>query len=240
MRSRIVGQLQDFGRPWTASQNLVSEERTRIRELEHKGLFEQESDSIVDGRFTVIGKISHRSCHGGLETLRVRLEYPSTYGQRLPFGRKMHLLSSGSTDAIAVFDHDLVYVPSSDGHLFQNHQLCLEYPWREEISRDPSLAAAETIGAATMWLLKRGIFERTSQWPGPAEKHGHVACGDLAFEEAKKAGVDLDVWARISIDSGILPQFANPCPCGSKSPLGNCHQRVGGLVALAIVLNRRS
>lgn len=171
--------------------------------------------------------------------MRVRLEYPHHYGRALTIFEKCAVVASRHTDSIAVFDHDKVFVPSANGHLFKNHQLCLEYPFRDELSRIPVRAAAEVLGATTLWLFKRNIFERSNQWPGDTEDHGYSAPSRaVAVRAARLSGVNLEPWARLSIDASILPRFDKPCPCGSRQTLFTCHSRVGQLVAIAIILSR--
>src|SRR6185437_6823181 len=116
-------------------------------------------------------------------------------------------------------------------HLFKNHQLCLEYPFRDSLSRNPSRAAEEALGAAILWLMKRSIFERSNhQWPGDTENHGYSEPSRaVALHAARLAGADLEPWAMLSIDAPIWPHFANRCPCGSRKSLVNCHARVGQL-----------
>lgn len=222
------------------SHTAVEEEVGRLRGAAGVG-FHYESHEVVGGILRAIGTIAHVHEHGGIDSMRVRLEYPYHHGKTLRMIEKYVVVDLRHTDTIAVFDHDKVFAPSAEGHLFNNHQLCLEFPFRDELSRDPARAVEEVLGAATLWLLKRSIFERSNhQWPGDTEDHDYSGPSRaVALRAARLSGADLEPWAMLSIDASIRPQFAKACPCSSGRTLVNCHLRVGQLVTLAIIYRRR-
>lgn len=208
------------GKPWTASPEEVQGEVVRLRAVE---FFSLESYQVSEGRLMVIGTLSHKRPHCGVESLRVRLEYPQTFPLLEP----------------RVFDHDKVFVPSPDGHQFgQDYGLCLRFPAREEFSRDIEVLGREVLGAAWSWMIKRNIFERNKSkgWPGEAEPHGWAApYRQLVLEELIAARhTFLDIWAEWAMRTFSPARLQGPCPCLSGRTLNGCHRRIAELVDAAI------
>jgi hypothetical protein len=204
---------------WTASPDEVEREISRLEAVE---FFRLEEHNLAGGRFSVIGTVSHNRPFCGEESLRLRLEYPDDFPQGEPL----------------VFDHEKVFVPSANGHQFQDGRLCLRFPEREEFSKDVNSLSREVIGAAWNWMVKRNVYERdkTKGWPGDAEAHGYAEpYGQLVLEQLIAANDSfLDVWAEWAIRARSPVQPHGPCPCLSGRSLTKCHTRIAELVNAAI------
>jgi hypothetical protein len=215
----LLAPISAPGRPWTASPEAVQGEITRLRAVE---FFSLESYQMSEGKLMVIGTLSHKRPHCGLESLRVRLEYPLVFPLQEP----------------RVFDHHKVFVPGLDGHQFQDYGLCLRFPAREEFSRDIEVLGREVLGAALSWMVKRNIFERNKSegWPGEAEPHGWAAPYRQLVVEELIAGnhIFLSIWAEWAMRTSNPARPHGPCPCLSGRTLNRCHKRIAELVDAAI------
>jgi hypothetical protein len=164
--------------------------------------------------FNAIGILhycGHRS--GKQYELRIRIEYPRTFPRTLP----------------RVFDHDQVFTPSLDGHLFTTHELCLTLPERNEFSTDSEHLTEEILGATLVWFQKRRLFDRNRVWPGPAERHGVNAVIDLLIEQhilPDENSIHTWLCTHASTTAGHYraPDRYAPCPCGSKKAMKFCHE----------------
>jgi hypothetical protein len=209
-----------FTRPkpsWAASQDAVQLEIQRLKEIQ---FFKFETHCLQNGILTVVGVLWRFLDHGGMERLRVRLEYPPNFPVLEPF----------------VFDHDRVFQPSRDGHQFEDYRLCLKFPDRDVFSHDADFVTIEVLGAAWNWMVKRNIFQRHPLWPDTAERHGFSEpYKELALEQAEesKSGF-LPVWAEWAIANRRLPRLNGQCPCLSGRALGKCHPKMAYLVERAI------
>ena len=177
--------------------------------------FQLERTRIDDERrFTALGKLrftGHRS--GKQNDLRIRVEYPSQFPKDVP----------------RVFDHDERFTPCLAGHLFTTHEICLTLPERCEFTKASDDLTAEVLGASLIWFQKRLIFDRTKQWPGPAEPHGINAVINLLVERRVAPNANtISTWllAHASTPAGhpAAPDLYAPCPCGSGKRLKFCHR----------------
>ena len=211
---------------WTGSPDALAAELERIKCIPY---FQYDSHYLELRKLVVIGGIRNENEQAAPEAMRIRLEYATSYGQ------KDTLLSD---HPIRVFDHDEIY-DTKHGHVFPDHRLCLEYRFRKSLSRDPSSAAAEVIGASLLWMIKRNIFERNGgRWPGPEEPHGDFEpLRTLATETARQTrfAATLEPWAQLSIDLRRMPSLDGSCPCGSGKRLRGCHVHLAGLISAAII-----
>ncbi len=144
--------------------------------------------------------------------MRCRLEYPRHF-PRAP----QH-----------VFDHDKIFAPGANGHLLNNHELCLTLPERGEFPLGTEGLTQQVLGAALIWFHKRIIYERGKPWPGPAERHGIGALIDLFVERGiARDAAQLTAWLQTNATtpSGRLSEHNPyaPCPCGSGKKLRFCH-----------------
>jgi hypothetical protein len=207
------------GRQWTASPEEVEREIARLSAIE---FFSLEEHHLDDGNFITIGRLSHNRPHCGIESLRVRLEYPDDFPQSEP----------------VVFDHDKAFVPSADGHQFSDGSLCLRFPARDEFSKDIRALCREVLGAAWNWMVKRNIYERDKSkgWPGEAEAHGYaLPYRQLLLEELIAENHPfLNIWAEWATRTGSPARLQGPCLCLSGRSLGQCHKRIAELVDAAI------
>lgn len=165
------------------------------------------------GWFTALGSLHFTGRRSGKRhTMRCRLEYPRQFPKT-----PQH-----------VFDHDEIFVPGADGHLFSNHELCLTLPEREEFSLRTEDLTQQVLGAALVWFHKRLLYERGRLWPGAAERHGIGAVIDLLVErDIARDAAQLTAWleANAATPSGRVCQHNPyaPCPCGSGKALRFCH-----------------
>lgn len=181
-----------------------------------------EEHCLDDGKLIAIGTLSRSRPHCGRESLRVRLEYPNDFPQSEP----------------VVFDHDKVFAPSAKGHQCSDGSLCLQFPAREEFSKDIGVLSREVLGAAWNWMVKRNIYERDQSkgWPGEAEAHGYaVPYRQLVLEELIAANQPfLNIWAEWAIRTRSPARLHGPCLCLSGRSLGRCHKKIAELVNAAI------
>jgi hypothetical protein len=163
-------------------------------------------------RFTAIGTLHFRRRCGKEYRFRIRLEYPRHYPKDPP----------------RVFDHDRVFTPTLDGHLFDTHEMCLTLPEREEFTKISEQLTHEVLSAALVWCHKRLIFDRTRKWPGPAEQHGLLAVVDLLIERHVITDVPtMSNWLEqhaTTNNAFCAPDVYAPCPCGSGKRLKFCHR----------------
>lgn len=183
-------------------------------QLAHLPYFTLEHTTKANGNFTAIGSLrftGHRS--GKQHNFRIRLGYPYRFPK----------------EPQRVFDHDGRFRPSLNGHQFSNHQLCLTLREREEFTTGSDHLTEEILGATLVWFHKRLIFDRTNQWPGPAEKHGINAVIDLLVERhVANDATAISKWLLeyASSPAGHLrePDIYGPCPCGSGKRVKFCHR----------------
>jgi hypothetical protein len=215
--SDVLNLTQYAGLRWDKCDELVSEEVKRARAVR---FFEYETHSISPWKLTIQGVVSHQKRYGGIESLRIRLEYGPGFPDKEP----------------CVFDHDEVFSPIARGHKFPNHGLCLRFPYRETFSKDPALVTAEVLEASLHWVIKRNIFERTGEWPGETEEHGFARpLRALVFERALATGNGyLLLWAEVALALSLIPRMDAACPCQSGRPVKNCHADFGRLLRDAI------
>lgn len=196
------------------SPSRLEAERQRLRSLP---FFTFEDEYFRDQLWIVIGTLHftwERSQKQ--EHLQVRLEYPDLFPQKIP----------------SVFDNKRVFVTGAAGHLFSNHAICLTYPERREFSLGSEDLVEEILGATLVWFNKRLIFEKNGcrDWPGPAERHGVLACIDLQIEKAGLTDNSHVVnWTKQLCDAALRGERLSPldpyepCPCGSGKKLKFCH-----------------
>lgn len=170
--------------------------------------------------FTAIGILHYTGRRSGRHhAFGVRLEYPREFPKK----------------PLHVFDHNKIFRPSLDGHLFSTHELCLTLTERGEFSLGTETLTEEVLGAALVWLHKRRLFDRTGTWPGPAERHGINAIIDLLVERSVVSSTTaITTWllAHASTPAGYPrePDIYAPCPCGSGQRLRFCHQEELNLI----------
>lgn len=207
------------GTRWTASPGAVAEEVARLQQI---AFFRYEEHSLRHETLVVLGVISHARPYSGVESLRVRLEYPDDFPHSEP----------------TVFDHDKVFAPSAAGHQFSNHALCLQFAPRREFSTNALTLGSEVLGSAMNWMVKRNIFERSGgkNWPGDVEHHGYARpYRQLAMERAAAfPRTFLPVWVEWAVNAGAYPRVDGMCPCLSGRTLGNCHNELAHLVERAV------
>ena len=166
----------------------------------------------TEDRFTAIGTLHFTRRCGKEYRFRIRLEYPRHYPKTPP----------------TVFDHDHVFTPTLDGHLFSTYEICLTLPERAEFTQISEHLTHEVLSATLVWCHKRLIFDRTGKWPGLAEKHGIDAVMDLLIErhiitDATTMSNWLHQHARIN-GRLVTPDIYATCPCGSGKRLKFCHR----------------
>ncbi len=169
---------------------------------------DQTSNFIAIGILHYVGQRS-----GKTHTMTVRLEYPRGFPKKAQY----------------VFDHDRMFAVGSAGHLLGNHELCLTLTERGEFSLGSETLTEEVLGATLVWFHKRLIFERSGEWPGPAERHGINAVLDLLVERHTVCDIaSIRTWLqRYAVaPSGrpTAPDLYAPCPCGSGNRLKFCHR----------------
>lgn len=166
----------------------------------------------TEERFTAVGTLRFRRRCGKDYTFRVRLEYPRWYPKDPPL----------------VFDHDKVFTPTLDGHLFTTHEICVTLTERGEFTKISEQLTHEVLTATLVWYHKRLIFDRTGRWPGLAEKHGLDAVIDLLIErDIIPDATTMSNWlTQHTIANGTFraPDIYAPCPCGSGKRLKFCHR----------------
>lgn len=197
---------------WTPAR--VEGELLALRSLE---FFQYHNHSIDQGSLRLQGRISAKQPESGKHlSMEVRLEYPVEYPWEIP----------------TVFDQEMHFRPSANGHQFSNYVLCLSFPAREEFTVGSEALSAEVLGASLIWLDKRSIFERTTKWPGEAEEHGWARpfC-KLLIEEANLTKSDsMKSWTDWIIAGLVMPRFDAGCPCRSGRYFCQCHRRMAMLV----------
>jgi hypothetical protein len=146
------------------------------------------------------------------------MEYPTEYPWDVP----------------RVFDHEKLFQPSANGHLFPDHRLCLSFPLRQEFTLGSDSLSGEVLGASLIWLDKRFIFERTTKWPGEAEEHGWSRpLRQLLVEEANRSAVpSLKAWTNWVVEELVMPNIDGGCPCCSGKTFRLCHRKLAMLAFL--------
>jgi hypothetical protein len=131
-----------------------------------------------------------------------------------------------------VFDCENQFQPSAKGHQFLDHRLCLSFPPRQEFTLGSESLSGEVLGASLIWLDKRFIFERTTEWPGEAEEHGWSRpLGQLLLEDAKRsADLSLKAWTDWVVEELVTPKYDGGCPCCSGKAFWLCHRKLALLV----------
>jgi hypothetical protein len=201
------------GTAWSPER--IDRELELLRQLQ---FFKYTTHSFVGDLLQVFGTISvTETVSGRVQSLYIRMEYPSSYPRSVP----------------QVFDHEKVFTPSTAGHQFSNHRLCLSFPLREEFTRDSDGLSTEILGASLIWLDKRSIFERTTKWPGDAEDHSWTGpLRDLLREEVKKdRNPWIGAWTDWIIAELIVPNYRDRCPCQSGRVFALCHARLLNLAS---------
>jgi hypothetical protein len=198
----------------------VAEELSRLAALPY---FEVERHFFKEDRaFAVIGVLAHKSIHGRTDRFRVRLEYPDNYPDAVP----------------AVYDHDQVFQPLADGHLFSDWMVCLTFPDRGEFELGLDNLSEQVLGASLIWFHKRSIFERGDRkdWPGPAELHGMRPRIVLILE---RTGLFRNAffmeWVCWLLRSRLAPNLAGLCPCNSGKGLSGCHAAAAQQIYAAVI-----
>jgi len=151
---------------------------------------------------------------GKIEKFRVLILYPDDFPRKIQ----------------RIFDHEQKFRPGLDGHLNNDHSLCLTLPKRREFFLGADRLTEEVLGATLVWFDKRLIYEATGKWPGPAERHGSLANLDLILERAgleensfvKEWLLNLCRTATQSSRYATIDVYA-PCPCKSGIKLKFCH-----------------
>jgi hypothetical protein len=167
----------------------------------------------TDGSLTVTGVLSYVGRRSGKEdALRTRIVYPRAFPRRIQ----------------RLYDHDRVLRVDHDGHLFGQHELCLTLIEREEFPLGTPDLTEHVLGAGLVRWRKRVIYDRTGNWPGPAERHGINAIIDLLVERrVAPDATTLSAWllANATTAQGFarLPDRYAPCPCGSGKATKFCH-----------------
>jgi hypothetical protein len=189
----------------------LQQERALLNGLPY---FRRERDSIdKNGAFTVMGVLHYTGQRSGKkDALRIRIVYPRAFPRRC-----QHL-----------YDHDRVLRVDPDGHLFGDHELCLALQEREAFPLGTADLTEHVLGAALVWWRKRVIYDRTTHWPGPAERHGINAVIDLLVErrvapDATKLSTWLLAHATTAEGFARVPDRYVPCPCGSGKATKFCH-----------------
>ena len=189
----------------------LARERTILASLPY---FTRERTYFDERYFKGVGTVHHRGTRSGrLYELRIMMEYPRNFPRTLP----------------RVFDHDHVFEPSLDGHLFSTHEICLTLPERNEFNTTSDYLTEEILSATLIWFHKRRLFERNRVWPGPAERHGVHAVIDLLIEQQMITDEEtILAWLRAhacgSAGNYRAPDRYAPCPCGSEKALKFCHE----------------
>jgi hypothetical protein len=203
---------------WTTSGEAVSRELERIRRVP---FFEFET-SESNSRLVLFGEVYRIREHGGRESLRLRLVYPFDF----------------PLSPIKVYDADRCYIPSANGHLFPDYELCLQFPPRAEFSSDAETQSLEILGASLNWMIKRNLYEASSPkvWPEEHEPHGHARpWAKLARDRAVAYGnYLLEFWVDCALKGLHLPSKNESCCCGSGKPLSRCHLSLAALLQSAI------
>lgn len=199
----------------------IQEELARLDGIPY---FQREHYSLGNAReLIVVGVLSNKLAHGRIDHFRVRLEYPDTFPGQAP----------------RIFDHDRIFEPSADGHLFSTGELCLTFPEREEFGLGKPDLSREVLGASLIWFHKRCIFERNGRkkWPGITEPHGWAAAHIVLLLD--QSGLlrnafflEWVVWVMKSHES---PRPAGLCPCNSGRIFIQCHLSVARRIYDAIV-----
>jgi hypothetical protein len=208
---------------WCSNAETLEEEIARIKAVP---FFKYEHYIMRDGRLQVIGQVYRNRKYGSAEYLRVRLDYPDSFPDEEP----------------TVFDDDMHFRPSRDGHQFTNYALCLRFPFRRaQFGFTIETLGEEVLGAALSWLIKRNIFERTGEWPGDAEEHGLARpLAKLAREIARETGIYfLEVWAEFCITHAVVPKWDGVCPCLSGKRVNHCHDHLARMIEMAVIASRR-
>jgi hypothetical protein len=166
-----------------------------------------------NGAFTVIGVLHYTGRRSRKEdALGIQIVYPRAFPRQCQ----------------RLYDHDRVLRVDPDGHLFGDHELCLTLVEREEFPLGTADLTAHVLGAALVWWRKRVTYDRTTQWPGPAERHGINSVIDLLVEpRVAPDATTLSGWllAHATTAGGYarVPDRYAPCPCGSGKATKFCH-----------------
>lgn len=186
--------------------------------LQDCAFFKYCGHELIAGLLQIRGVIVSKEAETGrIQSLKVRIEYPRPYPRKEP----------------QIFDDEERFIPSARGHQFKDYRLCLSFPERREFTLDSEALSQEVLKASLIWLDKRNIFERTTEWPGEAEEHNWSGpYRELLREEVRRCrNSSISAWGDWIIAELVAPNYHGGCPCLSGRPFLGCHLRLCWLAA---------